>query len=266
MAMASGSEGAASATGGRYEVRSLVRGLRILECIERSRDPLRLTDIANELGIERATLFRYCATLVDLGYLHVEPESKQYSLGPRARALGYAASAQWPSLSIIRSFLPTVAERYRGAASLGVLEGHDVLYVERAVADGSLNYKISIGDRMPAARSSMGKVLLSYVSEGDARRAIRAVDADADADALLQEIARSRTERMALNIGGAQAGLNSVAVAVFEPGSAQPFGAINLAGAATDLTPSRLRSEVGPALLGFADWMAAGGTGSFSLR
>lgn len=266
--MASGAERSITsdpAEGGRYGVRSLVRGLRILECIERSRDPMRLTDIANELGIERATLFRYCATLVELGYLHVESDTKQYSLGPRARALGYAASAQWPSLAIIRAFLPTIAERYRGAASLGILEGSDVLYVERSVAGRSLNYHISIGDRLPAARSSMGKVLLGFAPEADARRAIRALPEKTDVDAVLGEITRSRQERMAFNIGGTQAGLNSVAVAVFEPSAASPLGAINLAGSAADLTPARLRSEVGPALLHFADWMAAGGTGTYSL-
>lgn len=225
---------------------------------------MRLTDIANDLGIERATLFRYCATLVDLGYLHVQPESKQYSLGPRARSLGYAASAQWPSLSMIRSFLPAIAERFRGAASLGILEGTDILYVERAVANGSLNYQISIGDRLPAARSSMGKILLSYATEQEARRAIRALPEKVDVELALADIRRARSDGMAFNIGGTQAGLNSVAVAIFETSADVPFGAINLAGSAADLTPDRLRSEVGPELLRFATWMAQGGTGTYA--
>jgi IclR family transcriptional regulator, pca regulon regulatory protein len=244
---------------GRYEVRSLVRGLRILESIERAREPLRLTDLANVLGVERATLFRYCATLVGLNYLHLDPKTKQYSLGLRARALAYAANAQWPALSLIREFLPDVAGRFRGAASLAVLEGDDVLYVERAVAGQALNQQIRIGDRLPALRTSIGKVLLAYGPEVVLQKMLkRTVDRGAQ-KALLEEIQQARVERMAFNIGGIQPGLNSVAVAIFEPGADIPFGGINLSGSATTLSRQLLRQEVGPLLLAFVDRISGGG-------
>lgn len=243
----------------RYEVRSLVRGLRILECLERARGPMRLTDLANELGVERATLYRYCATLAGLRYLHLDPKTKQYSLGLRMRSMAYAVNAQWPSLVLIRDFLPEVAERFRGAASFGVLEGDQVLYVERAVAGQTLNVQLRIGDRLPAARTSMGKVLLSYEPEPFVRRILQGqVDRDAR-EALIAELRSVRQSGMAFNLGGIQAGLNSVAVPVFEPGESMPFGAINLAGSSAALTAERLRTEVAPALRAFAERIAAGG-------
>jgi len=69
-----------------------------------------MPDLARDLGVERATLFRYCSTLVEIGYLTVEPRTKEYSLGPRARAMAYAATAHSPSLSIIREQLPVLAK------------------------------------------------------------------------------------------------------------------------------------------------------------
>lgn len=250
---------AAGGSNGRYEVRSLVRGLRILECIERAREPLRLTDLANELGVERATLFRYCATLVGLSYLHFDPKTKHYSLGLRARALAYAANAQWPALALIREFLPQVAERFRGAASLGVLEGDDILFMERAVAGQALNQQISVGDRLPATRTSIGKILLAYEPEAAIRRALRQGFDRSQQQAFVDEIAQARRDRMAFNIGGIRETLNSVAVPVFEPGAEAPFGGLNLSGSAASLSLARLRDEVGPVLLEFVDRISAGG-------
>lgn len=242
----------------RYEVRSLVRGLRVLECLERTRSPMRLTDLASELGVERATLFRYCATLVGLGYLHHDLRTKQYSLGVRARSLAHAANAQWPSLLLIRDFLAVAAERFRGAASLGVLEGDQVLYVERSVAGQSLNFQLSIGDRLPAARSSIGKMLLAFEAEDRILRTVRAQVAPATRGQVLAEIHEAGRSGFALNLGGIQEGLNSVAVPVFEPGEDVPLGAINLAGGASILTAERLRAEVAPALQAFAEHIRMG--------
>ena len=243
----------------RYEVRSLVRGLEILECVERARAPMRLTDIANELGVERATLYRYCTTLVGLRYLHIDPKTKQYSLGLRVRSMAYAATAQWPSLVLIRDFLPVVAERFRGAASLGVLEGDDVLYVERAVAGQALNFQLSIGDRLPVLRTSMGRVLLAYESDTEIRRALRGIADPDEHEATLKNLHDIHEAGVAVNLGLIQSGLNSVAVPVFEPDATQPFGAINLAGSAEFLTEERLRGEVADALREFSHQIVLAG-------
>lgn len=244
----------------RYEVRSLVRGLQILECVERTGAPMRLTDIANELGVERATLYRYCTTLVSLRYLHLDPRTKQYSLGIRVRSMAYAATAAWPSLVMIRDFLPTVADRFRGAASLGVLEGDEILYVERAVAGQALNFQLNIGDRLPAVRTSIGRMLLAYEPESHVRRLLHSTLDTSHQQAALREIRRARDEGMAVNIGLIQSGLNSVAVPVFEPGATHPFGAINLAGSAEFLTEERLSGEVAGVLRQFAGQLASGGS------
>jgi IclR family pca regulon transcriptional regulator len=219
---------------------------------------MRLTDLAKELGVERATLFRYCATLVELGYLTVDPRTKEYALGPRARAMAYAATAHSPSLTIIREELPVLANRFRGAASLGLLDGSQVLYIERAVAGQALNFQIAVGDRLPAAITSIGKALLATRLDSEVEALLGVQMGRAALDRLLSELATVRVEKMAFNIGGFQAGLNSVAVAVYEIGSNVPLGAINLAGAATSLGYERLRDEVAPALTAFSGELAAG--------
>jgi IclR family transcriptional regulator, pca regulon regulatory protein len=232
----------------RYEVRSLVRGLRVLETLEGVGKALRLTDLAQELGIERATLFRYCATLTRHGYLHIEPSTKMYSLGPRIRSLGYAAQEQWAWLDEVRSHLSQISGRFRGAASFAIRDGTEIIYIERAVAGGALNHQIELGDRLPVWMTSIGKALLADLEDEAVRELLSEEVPDADVDLLMSELAEIRDTGVAFNINVNNSGLNSVAVPLRASELAPPVGGINLAGNAAALSLAILRSEVGPVL------------------
>jgi IclR family transcriptional regulator, pca regulon regulatory protein len=232
----------------RYEVRSLVRGLRLLETLERVGKPLRLTDLARELSIERATLFRYCATLTRHGYLHHDRSTKMYSLGPRIRSLGYAAQDQWAWLDEVRDRLGAISEQFRGAASFAIRDGIEIIYVERAVAERALSYRIEPGDRLPAWTTSIGKALLSELEDSEVRSLLSDKTEDIDIDMLIEELAEIRQTGVAFNINALNSGLNSVAVLLRASEQSSPVGGINLAGNPAELSLDVLRSQVAPVL------------------
>lgn len=246
----------------RYEVRSLVRGLRLLEALERVGEPMRLTDLAQELSIERATLFRYCSTLTRHGYMHLEPTTKMYSLGPRLRSLGFAAQGQWAWLDQVRAELPTVAERFSGAASFAILDEAEIIYIEREVADRALNFQIDRGDRLPAWTTSIGKVLLADLPDDQVVELMSEYAPDTDLTAFMAELTDIRNSGVAFNIGGTNRELNSVAVALRLRRKAKAVGGINLAGAASFLSLARLRAEVAPVLLAVSGQIADPSPGS----
>jgi IclR family pca regulon transcriptional regulator len=239
-----------------YEVRSLARGLRILENVAAAAEPQRLTDIAATLGVERATAFRYCSTLSKLGYLHAEPTTKAYSLGSQVRSLGFAAQLQWSWLAVVAKYLPVIAEHYGGAASFGVLEGDEILFLDRAVAEQALNQQISAGDRLPAAHTSIGKILLADLEDGAVRELFGRQLTRPGTAALLKELAEIRETGLSYNLGGTHPGLHSVAVAVRDVESGVVLGGLNVAGSGGDLPLERLRDEVGPDLLEAAKMIA----------
>jgi IclR family transcriptional regulator, pca regulon regulatory protein len=237
----------------RYMVNSLARGLSVLECFLDSPTPLRLKELVEKLRVEKATLFRYCVTLQERGYLELDPLTKEYRLGPRVRELGMAARRQLDLLGVIRAWLPVVAERYQGTASFGVLAGAEVVYVDRAVTEGSLSYSLSIGARLPVQRSSIGKALVAALPAPE-RDSVLGSIADARLrKAVTRDLAEAGEHGFALNVGGAQPGVNSVAVLLRDQASGQPVGALNVAASASQLPPARLRDEVGPWLLGVAE-------------
>ena len=70
---------------------SLERGLAILSQFSTDRRLIGVSEVANELGLTRSTAHRYIATLARLGYLHRDPASRKYILGPRVLDLGFTA-------------------------------------------------------------------------------------------------------------------------------------------------------------------------------
>lgn len=241
-----------------YEVRSLARGLRILENVAATQTPQRLTDIATAMGVDRATAYRYCSTLTKLGYLHADPIAKVYSLGSQVRVLGFAAQSQWSWLAVVEKHLPLVADTFGGAASFAVLEGDEILYLDRAVAEQALNQNISVGDRMPAGRTSIGKVLLAEFDDGDVRQTLRGAMTRPEVSRLIQDLQVVRRQGWAANLGGMHPGLHSVAVAVRDADSGAVLGGLNVAGAADEMPVERLAEEIVPELLQTAELIGAG--------
>src|ERR1700723_944716 len=114
----------------RYS-QSLERGLAILGCFTPERPVLGIADIADELGMSRSTTHRYVITLVALGYLE-QGASRKYRLGLRVTDLGMSALNATGLREHAREDLEELRVRSSYTVNLGVLDGTDVLYVERA--------------------------------------------------------------------------------------------------------------------------------------
>jgi len=239
-----------------YEVRSLARGLRILENVADSPESQRLTDIASALSVDRATAFRYCSTLTGLGYLHTDPLTKTFTLGPQIRSLGFAAQSKWSWLAVVTKHLPLIAESHNGAASFAVLDGTSILYLDRAVAGKALNQNISTGDRLPAAQTSIGKVLLADLTDKDIRDLFKGSLTRQEILTLIEELEVVRARGWSVNMGNNQPGLNSVAVPVRDNDSSTLLGGINFAGSASEMPMKVIRGKVVPLLIEAADMIA----------
>ena len=180
----------------RYS-QSLERGLAILGCFTPSRPVLGIADIADELGMSRSTTHRYVITLVALGYLE-QGASRKYRLGLRVTDLGMSALNSTGLREHARPHLEELRQRTSYTASLGVLDGIEVLYVDRARSfrrgQNEVDLGLQAGSRVPAYCTAMGKMLLAHLPEPPAARHARRDEADETGpeDDHLQEEAQGR--------------------------------------------------------------------------
>lgn len=158
----------------RYS-QSLERGLAILGCFTSQRRMRGIADIAEELGMSRATTHRYASTLVALGYLE-QGSSPKYQLGLRIADLGMAALGATSLRRHSWAFLDELRRETSLTASLAVLDGPDVLLVDHARGFRRGQYRIApelaSGSRLPPYCTALGKLLMAHLSSSELDRVI----------------------------------------------------------------------------------------------
>ena len=140
-------------------VKSLKRGLAVIQTFGADRERLSLTDVAELTGMTRAAARRYLLSLRALGF--VESDGKLFWLLPRVLNLGYSylSSVSW--IDFAEPFLRDVADRLKESCSASVLDGTDIVYVARVQTSRIISINLTVGTRLPAVVTSMGRVLLA---------------------------------------------------------------------------------------------------------
>jgi DNA-binding IclR family transcriptional regulator len=147
----------------RYSVHSLELGLRILESFDRDAvDEMSLSELARRVGVSRSSAFRLVHTLQRLGYLEREDETKNYRLGARVMSLGYSFLSSKDIAELARPDLQRLRNQTRCSTHLGILDGAEVIYIARFAAHNPVSAMITVGARVPAHATTMGRIILAY--------------------------------------------------------------------------------------------------------
>ena len=145
---------------------SLERGLAILSAFSRGRPTLGVADLARVAGVTKSTAHRYVATLVNLGYVQQDPDTRKYFLGPKVADLGFAAIESMDLTRVAAPLLQSLADETGFTVSMAVCESRDVVYVDRRRSSRrntlAIDLNLHVGSRLPAYCTSMGKAILAY--------------------------------------------------------------------------------------------------------
>ena len=150
----------------RMHVASLARGLAVLRAFTPERRELGSSAIGRIIGLPQPTVWRLCKTLLDEGYLMQTPGGDRFQLSPLVLSLGYSALANLPMAEIARAPMQALADRHAAGVSLGLLEGGEMLLVQRCQGpQATLVLNLHVGSRLPLADSAMGTTYLAALSE-----------------------------------------------------------------------------------------------------
>ncbi len=158
---------------GHATTRTLLRGLTLLELISEARDGATVTDLAGESGLDKGTVSRLLATLRDAGWAHQSPEDRRYRLAGKALALSHDYTNRVDLRALAMPRLSQLRDEWNETVHLGVIEGNEVVYVERLESLQPVRVVSIIGQRMPIATTAMGKAFLAALPETERVRRVR---------------------------------------------------------------------------------------------
>ncbi|MCX4434592.1 MULTISPECIES: IclR family transcriptional regulator domain-containing protein [Streptomyces] len=231
---------------GREFIESLARGLTVITAFGEGRAELNLTEVARATGLARATARRALITLEHLGY--VTAHDRVFRLTPRVLGLGFPPLSRTSLAEIAAPHLTELSQRLHDSVSLAVLTGDEIQYTGRVSTSRVMSVHITIGTRLPAYPTALGRVILADLPEPPLTELLpltpRTITDPARLKAVLDRV---REEGYALVDEELEVGLRSVAVPVRERGG-RVVAAVNVAMHSSRRTPEECVAEVLPEL------------------
>ncbi|WP_028936390.1 IclR family transcriptional regulator [Pseudonocardia spinosispora] len=143
----------------------LSRATRVLEAFRPGTPSLTASDISRRTGIPMASTHRLVAEMVRLGLLEKGPD-RLLRVGVRLWELGWRSTSALGLRDLAMPYLEDLQSVVRQHTQLALLEGTDVLYIERLSARGQTTVNITrVAGRLPAHTCSSGLVLLAFGSQ-----------------------------------------------------------------------------------------------------
>jgi len=245
-----------SAAGSTGTSQSLERGLAILSSYASDRPLIGVSELSRELDLSRSTAHRYVATLAKLGYLQQDPDSKRYRLGPKVLDLGFSAINSMDVREISAPHLRQLSDETGYTVNLAILDGTDVVYIERCWSarpgQREIDLNLHVGARLPAYCTAMGKAILAFVPDERLEEIIARIDFAprgpntlTDPMAFREELRKIRRLGVAVNDEELAYGLRSIAAPI-RSHSGEVLAALNLAVHRTMVSIDELIARYGP--------------------
>jgi IclR family pca regulon transcriptional regulator len=249
----------------RYS-QSLERGLAILECFTPERPVWGIADLAEELGMSRSTTHRYVLTLSALGHL-VQGSRRKYRLGMAVTELGMSALSATGLREHARAPLRELSGRAPYALAIGVLDGPELVYLDRIRAtrrgQRPIDLDLSAGSRLPPHCCAMGRLLLASLPEAERRRLLaeltlepRGPRTTMSKHALRSELARIRDEALVVSEEELAPGLYEIAAPV-RTETREVIASVSMQGHSSMISLEQLVERLGPHLISTADRISA---------
>jgi len=192
--------------------------------------------------MHKSTVHRLLATLEVEGFVRSTSHNR-YALGWRVLELGAAVSAGGAIRELILDSLGQVVQSTGETAHLAVLDAGEVLYVEKVESERTFRMPSTVGRRLPAHVTALGKVLLGGLDEASRLKHIYGSDlvpltrrSIVDPDQLRQAVVEAAERGYAVDDQEIDDGLMCIAAPVTEPGGSIA-AAISISGPVSRVEP-----------------------------
>ncbi|MDQ7910091.1 IclR family transcriptional regulator [Phytohabitans sp. ZYX-F-186] len=221
---------------GASPVRTLARGLTLLELIAGEPDGVSITELASGSGLDKGTAWRLVAALRDRGYVRQRTGDRRYVLTGKLLNLSQGFIGRLDLRSAARPHLERLRERSRETVHLAVLDGATVVYIDHLEPDRAVRVRSAVGNVLPLHVTAMGRAILAAFPESSHAQVLAESRLDASHDHLVYDLDRlAEAVEFAVARGWAtvsrQDEVSRVGAAITEAGG-RPVGAVSVSGPA----------------------------------
>jgi DNA-binding IclR family transcriptional regulator len=141
------------------------RALLLLEIIARAEEPPTLNELMALIELPKATTHRFAALLERLGFAQRTMDGKRYEIGYRLTALSIDTMRHSFQLAPRRAILSGLVGEIGETCNITMLDGAQLIYLDRVESDWPLQIRLKIGSRVPLHCTASGKLFLSLTPD-----------------------------------------------------------------------------------------------------
>ncbi|MFO1335772.1 MAG: IclR family transcriptional regulator, partial [Piscinibacter sp.] len=227
--------------------KTLLKGLAVLEAIADMQGQARvIDDVAERTGLTRSNAHRTLQTLIHAGYVERDPIDGSFRGTLKMFAMGVRQQGQLDVRKIAPPHMATLARESGETIHLSILDGLDVIYIDKIDSVQPIRAYSMVGGRAPAHAVATGKALLAaqsplHLDAMPARLERFTAATITDREVLLAELAKASRVGYAVNRGEWRDGVGGLAATVFN-GFERPVAALGISGPLDRLTPARMKT------------------------
>lgn len=229
--------------GDKTGLRTLERGLAVLEVLGGAEGGHSLSEVAQRLELSVGVTHRLLQTLMHAGYVEQEPRTRHYQLGLKILELRGATVGAMRMAAEARPLLRDLMLQAGLLTHLAVYRGGAVVYIDRVDSSDSLARYVPVGKKAPAHATSLGKALLAFLPDDEvraflARRALTGLTpmTIVDPETLQRELMATRQRGFALDRGESQLDRYCLAAPIFDY-TERAVAAVSVAGTQDQIEP-----------------------------
>jgi IclR family transcriptional regulator, KDG regulon repressor len=233
----------------RGGVQSLGRAFAILEQVARHREGIGLAELAKLVGLHTSTTFHLAKTMVSLGYIRQERETKRYRVGRPLFALAASALDEIEMVNLATPIMEDLSRETGETSHFAVRMGDAVVVIARTSGPGAFQLTDRVGVVRPTHCTALGKIILAGLRPDQLKRFLERVElvpstkkSITDPNVLLREIAEIRRSAVAVDDGEFNPEVRCIAVPVYNF-TGDVVGALGVSGPIWRMTDQLLQGR-----------------------
>lgn len=195
-------------------IRSLQRGIDILNSFTKDKQQMTLTEIAKDVNLTKSTTSRLLHTLEHNDFIEKDASTSKYRLGRQAYFIGHSASASMELKTIAEPVMKRLRDQTNETVNLYIRDDDARVCIQQFESRQSVRHMIKIGQQLPLSVGAGGKMLLSAEASSYQQKVI-AAEALAEEQNLKEELALIKQLNYSVSIDERETGTAAASAGIY---------------------------------------------------